>query len=265
VPHGKNPNVRGEQFILDSIPEGTLQELSLNNINYPVIFHTDHRGKENEKAKTKPPDHNIDRKKINFSFLRKDIQNKWYKIYSDTFVHYKVKEPIAIRLENHHHFPIYFSIFERKEKSTQGKGKESVKIYPNESLKAFKSLPAKNSSANNPNDNYIEVSFGVCEYSKGFHGKIEFQDIIVEVSSTADLNQMREHELCVVSIPYVVAVSMQETSQIDSQSIEDEENELLKKLEKLGFTNEERNKEILKKNNKDFDKSVIDLVNENYN
>jgi len=211
--------------------------------------------------------------------------DKWYQIQSDGIVNYNIGEPIGMKIENYHNIPIYFSIFERKEifsKENNKMEKLSVKIYPNNDPIAFKTLNAKIVGKNEQIDNFIEVDFGKCEYSSNTHGTIEFQDVIVEVSTTKNLKQIRNFDYCVVSLPYVLAVSptrallstTKPQTVITRNSIDivskikeepqiikvDEISELLNQLANMGFNDEQKNEVVLRKNNMDIEKSVTDLV-----
>jgi len=265
-----------------------IQDLATAGIVFPKVSHTEQRlGSEHlqlpaQPAKETKPKPEIDR--IKFAFKKLTSEGTWIEVPQtvDRIVQYKENEPLVVKVENLHDFPVHFAVYEKRD------GK-FVKEYPKTSPTALKMLP----SVGDVNGHTLEISCGKCKLSDKFNridGR-ELQTTVVEVTSTSNFEEMKS---CSILIPLSIFVETSDepetidiaainsipatstttttTTLIDNKpyidskpysapiSEPDDISDLLKQLVSMGFTDSKKNEEALRRNNKNLEKTVSELI-----
>jgi len=217
-----------------------------------------------QKKKINKPDIN----KIKFTYKKLDpIDGSWLEIpqSGEMIAQYHENDNLVVKVENLHDFPIHFAVYEKKD------GKY-IKEYPKNSPTSLKTL----TSIGNKDGNFVEITAGKCKLSNKLNllENKELQSVVVEVTSSTDIEEMKTCSILIPLSIFVVA-NNDDTEDIFSTPIKidpftttttttnntnEDVNDLLKKLEAMGFTNRQKNEEVLIRNNKDIDKTISDLV-----
>jgi len=186
-------------------------------------------------------------------------------------VQYKENEPLVVKVENLHDFPVYFAVYEKRD------GK-FIKEYPQNSPTTLKMLP----SVGDATGHSVEISCGKCRISDKFNrfDDRELQTTVIEVTSTSDIEEMKS---CSILIPLSIFVQVSDntlekqepfitdpisitsttttTTTYQNPKIETEDiSELLKQLSAMGFSDPKKNEDVLRRNNKNIDKTISELV-----
>jgi len=257
-----------------------IQDLATAGIEFPKVSHTEQRlGSEHLQLPAKPvvpikekkPKPEIE--KFKFSFKKLSNDGTWIEVpqTGDMIVQYKENEPLVVKVENLHDFPVYFAVYEKRD------GK-FMKEYPKNNPTALKMLP----SVGDTTGHSVEISCGKCKISDKFNrlDEKELQTTVVEVTSTSDIEEMKS---CSILIPLSIFVEVSDniieksepfiidpisitsttstTTTYQNPKIEtDDISDLLKQLSTMGFSDPKKNEDVLRRNNKNIDKTISELV-----